>query len=303
MVTFIPAVLGNGELDWRLTALFLANLTGFSFAFMINEVEDAEDDKKDKKRDLSNPVALGRMSYNAGWWLSMMAGIVSLLLYALLGGVVYLVGVVNFILSLGYSWKKVRFKSRPVVDLLSHGLTLGGMQYLAGYLVYGGDRQVGLLILLFATLVSMSGQLYNQIRDFDADQLAKLKNSANLIGLDWTKRLRWATLVTLLSVGILVLREGVIPMQVIAASIGLMILFKLLGVSAVGTSREKASEKVRSQRLMWDSVLAMNVVVIVWLMVRTGVDEQVMVFAKLGAGKMVELSHGIGVIESLSRLI
>lgn len=301
-ITFIAAVLGEAKLDWRLPVLFLANLSGQAFAFMINEVEDAEDDKKDKKRNLTNPVALGKMSYGLGWWLSVVVGLVSVALYSLLGPWVYVAGVVNFGLSLGYSWKKVRFKSKPVLDLVSHGLTLGGMQYLAGFLVYGGRWSLAFLLFMFVALMSVVGQLYNQIRDFDADRIAGLNNSANMVGVEWMKKLRWLVLLAAAMSGVMMFGIGAVPWYILGVGLLIGVGFKVLGVSAVRTSREKGSV-LRSQKLMLDTVLAINLVVIVWLIIESGANQEVVSVARLGAGKVIEIARDLPVLARMSRLI
>lgn len=302
ILTWLPVVLGEAQADWRLVVLFGANLFGLAFAFMINEVEDAEDDKKDKKRNLTNPVALGQMSYSTGWWVSMLAGGLSVVLYAVLGRGVFWVGVVNFGLALTYSWKKVRLKSMPVVDLVSHGLTLGGMQYWAGYLVYGGNGWVAAWLFLAIVLMSMVGQVYNQIRDFEADRSAGLRNTASLVGLGGSKALRWfCILLSAVAVG-LVWREGVFPGYIIWVSLVVLVVFKLMGVGTVKTSREERLE-LASQRLMVDTVLALDVIVMIWLVVKLGWETQAVRVAQVGVVGVVSLLRKLPLSEFVGRWI
>ncbi len=302
-LTILPAVLGGGQLDWRLVVLFGANMASTAFAFMINEVEDAEDDKRDKKRKLTNPVALGMMSERLGWWTSLAVGVASMGLYALLGGWVYLVGVVNFWLALGYSWRKVRFKSKPVVDLVSHGLTLGGLQYMAGFGVYGGAWSLMVLVFMVVAIVSMAGQLYNQIRDFEADRVACLNNSVRIMGLSWAARLRWVLLLVVGLVGVVVLWQRVVPWYVMGLFGGLLVVFKVSGFSGVASSREKEKE-MRSQRALVSMAVAANVVVVVWFVTQGGVNREiVMGMARGGVGMVGWVVDKASLVTQVARWI
>src|SRR5690606_37843890 len=81
-----------------------------------------------------------------------------------------------------YSWRPVRLKAWPVTDVVSHSLMLSGLLLLAGYFIY--DEQPGIVWLVAAavTLVSVYGQLYNQLRDIEMDKAAGLYNTAILLG-------------------------------------------------------------------------------------------------------------------------
>jgi 4-hydroxybenzoate polyprenyltransferase len=227
----IAAVLGGGtNLDWRLPVLLVANMLGFGFAFMINEVEDAQDDAKDLSREIKNPVARGEISYSNGWYLSIGVGLLSVIFYAALGGWVFVLGVVNFFLSLTYSWRLVRLKSLPIVDLVSHSLMLGGLQFLAGYAVYGAPLSLALMIVSLILLVSIHGQLHNQLRDFESDREAGLRNSAYVLGKAWTNRLRAMIVLLVVLAGGVSLFKGVVPVYVMVLALlfsGMLYMLKV----------------------------------------------------------------------------
>jgi len=229
--------------------------------------------------------------------------VASMGLYALLGGWVYLVGVVNFWLALGYSWRKVRFKSKPVVDLVSHGLTLGGLQYMAGFGVYGGAWSLMVLVFMVVAIVSMAGQLYNQIRDFEADRVACLNNSVRIMGLSWAARLRWVLLLVVGLVGVVVLWQRVVPWYVMGLFGGLLVVFKVSGFSGVASSREKEKE-MRSQRALVSMAVAANVVVVVWFVTQGGVNREiVMGMARGGVGMVGWVVDKASLVTQVARWI
>ena len=109
---------------FKLTLLIFANIFAVAFAFVINELEDAEDDGKKIN------ITLARN-------LSIITFIISFLLYLLLGKLTFIFGFSILVLGFLYSWKKVRLKGYPIVDILSHCLMLGGLIFLPGYFSQG----------------------------------------------------------------------------------------------------------------------------------------------------------------------
>src|SRR3990170_327081 len=58
-----------------------------------------------------------------------------------------------------YSWKKIRLKSIPVLDILSHGFMLAGLQFLAAVYAFSPERVSGWwTLLIFVSAISMYGQ-------------------------------------------------------------------------------------------------------------------------------------------------
>ncbi|WP_437756156.1 UbiA family prenyltransferase [Sorangium sp. So ce1389] len=162
--------------------LFAANLLLTVFAFAINDVEDAEDDARDPRKAARNPVSarlLGRTAAVAASWLSALAGLGLLLRF---GPWVVLLGCINIALGFAYSVKRVRLKALPFVDLISHGLFLGTLQFLTT--VRAGAPAVPVAAVLGACLicaVSMTGDLWNEIRDYDVDRQTGIRNTASVL--------------------------------------------------------------------------------------------------------------------------
>jgi len=181
-------------LDWRLLTVTVANVLAMTVAFMVNDVEDAPDDARDPARAARNPIATGEVRRAEGWGAALALAAIALALYAWVGGPALWIGALTLALSVLYSWRAVRLKARPIVDVLSHVLMLSALLFLAGYFTY--DRAPGQiwLVALGAALASGYGQLYNQLRDYDVDQAAGLRNTAWLVGAANTRRLMYTSL-------------------------------------------------------------------------------------------------------------
>jgi 4-hydroxybenzoate polyprenyltransferase len=181
-------------MDWRLVAVTAANILAVAYAFMINDIEDAPDDARDPDRAARNPITSGRVGVRLGYAACRLIAAATLILYAFGGLSVLGIGLGTLLLSHLYSWRPVRLKAWPVTDIVSHSLMLSGLLLLAGYFIY--DTQPGIVwfVAAGATLVSVYGQLYNQLRDFDMDKAAGLFNTAIILGQDYTRRMMYLTI-------------------------------------------------------------------------------------------------------------
>lgn len=172
----------GGPLDWRLIPVTLANILVVGYAFMINDVEDAPDDALEESRRQRNPVSAGRVSLRTAYTALVVVAVAVLALYALCGAYTFVIGAFTLVLSHLYSWRKVRLKAWAVTDILSHSLILSALLFITGYFTFGVEPGLVWLVALAVGLFSSYGQLYNQLRDFDVDKTAGLKNTAVLLG-------------------------------------------------------------------------------------------------------------------------
>ncbi len=178
-------------LDWRLPAIIVANILAVAYAFMINDIEDAPDDARDPARAARNPVASGEIGRELGFAACRTIALCTLVLYATGGLSVFLIGVLTLLLSHLYSWRPVRLKAWPVTDVVSHSLMLSGLLLLAGYFLYDAQPGIVWLVAIAATLFSVYGQLYNQLRDLEMDRAAGLHNTAILLGAANARRVMY----------------------------------------------------------------------------------------------------------------
>ncbi len=216
-------------LDWRLVAVTAANILAVAYAFMINDIEDAPDDARDPERAARNPISTGEIGTHFGYTACRIVAAITLVLYALGGLPAFVIGVVTLLLSHLYSWRPVRLKAWPVTDVVSHSLMLSGLLLLAGYFTYHSQPGIVWFVAAGVTLVSVYGQLYNQLRDYDMDKAAGLHNTAIILGQDNTRRLMYFT-VALAGVCLLIaFVQGAFPWALglaIIASIPISMLFR-----------------------------------------------------------------------------
>ena len=212
VTTLIGAATAGGEFGWALIGVLIANELAVGFAFMINDVEDADDDALNPAKIKRNPVSAGMLTTREASLASYGTALIAAVMYATLNPAAFMVGVISLIVGWIYSWGPVRLKSKPIVDLLSHVMMLAGCQFLAGHVAFANQLD-GRWFFPFLFLVSISGygELYNELRDYEGDVRAGLKHTAAVIGQ------RAATLVmnTLLILGMVGALYTIFFMQIL----------------------------------------------------------------------------------------
>lgn len=172
----------SAVIDWRLLAVLFANTLSMSFAFMLNDIEDAPDDARDPDKKLHNVISSGLLSRHEGMIITWATFLFALLLFAASGGLTLVIGAIMLALCYLYSARPFRFKARPLTDVISHALMLSGLIITAGYFTYGKEPGAVWLVISAAILFSAYGQFYNQVADIEVDHQAGLKNTAILLG-------------------------------------------------------------------------------------------------------------------------
>lgn len=199
-------------MDWRLLAVTIANFLSVTFAFMINDIEDAPDDAAHPVSAQRNPVTNGSLDLRTAWIACAIVVAVALGLYLASGSLIVLgIGILNLLLSFLYSWKPVRLKSSSFgLDIVSHTLMLGGLLPLAGYFIYSNEVHSAIVLMsAAATLGSTYGQLYNQVRDYDADKKAGIVNVAIRLG----KRPTWVVAYSAVGLTIIMGLAAILQME------------------------------------------------------------------------------------------
>ncbi len=211
VTTLLGAKLGGGTFDLRLLIVLAANILVVGFAFMYNDVEDAPDDALDAKKARRNPISAGIISPRIGRVACLIVSALVLGLYATLGGMTFLLGALCLGLAFLYSWRVARLKAVPVADLLSHGLSLAGLQFLCAYFAFDQGKPYSWLFFLFVTLISVYGELNNELRDIEVDRKAGIRHTADLLGVRWTKALMVASLMCAVALLAIFLAMEMIP--------------------------------------------------------------------------------------------
>ncbi|MDI1442680.1 UbiA family prenyltransferase [Polyangium sp. 6x1] len=162
--------------------LFTGNLLLTIFAFAINDVEDAEDDSKDAQKVVRNPICAHLLTHGQALALSWLSAFAGLALLWPFGGRVVLLGGLNVALGFLYSYKRIRLKAVPFIDLVSHGLFLGTLQFLTvAYARAAELPRAAALGAVFICAISMAGDLWNEIRDFEVDRKTGIRNTASVV--------------------------------------------------------------------------------------------------------------------------
>lgn len=265
-LTVIGALLAarpnNALMDWRLIAVTAANILAVAYAFMINDIEDAPDDARDPARAAKNPITNGKIAPRLGYAASRLVAVLTLVLYAFGGTNVLLIGIGTLLLSHLYSWRPVRLKAWPVTDIVSHSLMLSGLLLLAGYFIYHNDPGLVWFVALGATLVSVYGQLYNQLRDYDMDKAAGLYNTAIVLGEINTKRAMYLAVGLAAVCMLAAIVQGVFPLWlglVLVAAIPVSMFFRPQ-TDMRGSAVVEASGMMQVQ-----SLIVLNLTIAVWL--------------------------------------
>jgi len=186
---FYPFILIFGILSTRTYINVTSVVTAVSVlllliaSFIINDVEDSEDDAKDPKKVKRNPISAGIITKKEGYVFYFIVNLLALIPLILINLQVFLIGLLTAIIGYIYSCKPFRLKSRPIVDVLSHGFFLAGAQVIIfGLLPQNSTDNKTLLTFFGLYLFSMGGDLYNEVRDWKVDREVGLKNTASFLG-------------------------------------------------------------------------------------------------------------------------
>ncbi len=262
--SILAAEPNNAALDWRLAVVILANILAVGYAFMINDIEDAPDDAREAARAARNPVACGELTPRQGWVASFGVAALTLVLYGLVGVWPFIIGVLTLALSHLYSWKPIRLKAWPVTDVVSHSLMLSGLLFLAGYFAYGTNPGLVWLVALAATLLSVYGQLYNQLRDYEMDKAAGLFNTAIVVGKRNAQLLMYSSVAMALILMLYAIYVQIIPLWIVSVPLIIAPIFffvRLPQTDMRGGASANISGNVQVQFL----ILA-NTTIAVWLL-------------------------------------
>mgnify|MGYP000207778028 CR=1 FL=1 len=250
-------------LDWRLAAVIAANILAVAYAFMINDIEDAPDDARDPDRAARNPVTSGNVGVRMGYAACRLVAGVTLIFYAIGGLSVFGVGVATLLLSHLYSWRPVRLKAWPVTDIISHSLMLSGLLLLAGYFVYDGNPGIVWFVAASATLFSVYGQLYNQLRDYDMDKAAGLYNTAIVLGEQNTRRLMYLSIGISAACMLYAISQKAFPIGLAVA----LIASTVISIPFKSSVDMRGGEAVDiSGTLQIQGLIVMNLTIAAWLM-------------------------------------
>lgn len=166
----------------------VAGIFYVAYSFAINNCFDVDTDARNPQKRAKNPIANGELSFAAG--------VISSLLIALTGlGFAYLTNPVMFAIystmlgmSTFYSIPP-RLKTRPIVDVLSHGFFFGALPFLFGAYLDGVLSKPEIIISVALALHSFAMEIRNHLEDYESDFKANLKTTPIILGKNLAEKL------------------------------------------------------------------------------------------------------------------
>ncbi|MBS7251638.1 MAG: UbiA prenyltransferase family protein [Candidatus Freyarchaeota archaeon] len=214
--------------------VFAFFLTG-SF-FSINNAFDVQEDINAGKT--SNLVARGLITKKEAIIFSIVLAMASIAFFSYVGGFLgFLFSVTCVVLGFLYSVPPVRFKKRPVVDLISHGLFLGSLLILIGATTYGGTlNRTAYFFAVAFFVVSCLFQMQNLLGDYFVDRDLGIKTTA--VSLRSWERGRYfflafaiiGTIITIIFGWYLVIDWRIISLMALIKSINILVYLPLFSV-------------------------------------------------------------------------
>jgi 4-hydroxybenzoate polyprenyltransferase len=212
VTTLLGTAAGNGTFGWPLIIVLIANWLAVGFAFMINDVEDAADDALNPAKVNRNPVSAKILSPRAAYLASYAVAAITVVMYALLGVIPFIIGLISVLVGFLYSWRRVRIKSMPFIDLIIHCMMLAGFQFLPAYFAFTSTLNDKWLWPFLAVIsISMYGELFNELRDLEGDLEAGVKHTTSVLG---ERNAKWLAN-TLLAIGVIALLVTLFVVQLI----------------------------------------------------------------------------------------
>lgn len=175
----------NNFFTLKTLVIFFSNLFLTAFGFTFNDVEDAEDDYYDFEKRKRNPISNGEVTYQQGYFISFALLSTGLLLLWLITPTVFLLGIIFAFGGFFYSWKPLRLKAIPLVDVITHVIFLGVIQFFITYLSF---RSLDLFIIPFLMIIipfSFLIEIFGEMKDFEVDKKTNINNTIQKFeGLD-----------------------------------------------------------------------------------------------------------------------
>ena len=211
--TLVGAILAGSLLDLGIIWLLLFSVSSTSFAFIINDLSDAELDRS--AGVLRNSVSTGELSSGRCILLALFFLSVSLASLPFLSFQNQLIGLVVIFLYFTYSWG-LRAKARPILDVLYHGLCLAILATM-GFLGYSTFNFACLLLASLVFLLSATSQVLQEIRDYETD-IKMVKTTVTLLGKRVSLIICLAFLFFALAIFCLLLFYAVLPLEILLLS-------------------------------------------------------------------------------------
>lgn len=164
-----------------LVLLFLA------FGFSINDRFDLKEDKY--RKDRVNPVVSKEIGLKSGLILAISPGILALILASLFSFKIFLFSLIGIAIAFFYSAPPLRFKNRPLLDLISHGLFAGVFWFLLPLLIFKTNLNLFHYLITFSIFyLSIMLELRNHLEDYETDKKGGLRTFVCVLGKKFSEQ-------------------------------------------------------------------------------------------------------------------
>lgn len=167
---------------WIIVILFLA------FGFSINDCFDTKEDRYHSEKE--NLIVSKKISFPQALSFSIFLGALGLSLSLVFGWKIFLFSLVTVLLAFFYSAPPIRFKGRPFLDLLSHGLFAGALIFFFPILIFNKNLTLLDYLIGFSFFyLSVMAELRNHLEDYETDKKAGLKTVVSILRYEISKGL------------------------------------------------------------------------------------------------------------------
>lgn len=160
------------------------------FAFSINNCYDVEADRNNRGKHGDNPMVNGDLTMREGVSTSLLIAVLGLVTtYLTYDKVTFLFYLTLIAISYAYSSPPLRLKSRPILDIVSHGFFFGVLLFIYGARTNGAPQSQGYLFLASLFTSSMILEMRNHVEDVGYDLDAGVNTTATWLGESQSRRL------------------------------------------------------------------------------------------------------------------
>ncbi|RLI74801.1 4-hydroxybenzoate polyprenyltransferase [Archaeoglobales archaeon] len=167
----------------------VSTLLYISFAFAINNCFDVETDSKNRSK--YNPLVNGSITLKESLLFSVTLALIGIIIASILPLRAFVIYLLSTFLALVYS-APPRLKTKPPLDLISHGLFFGVLPFLFG--LYSSNGSIDSYYTLLGSLFFYSCflEMRNHIGDYSSDLTSNTITSAVVLGKQNAERVKWA---------------------------------------------------------------------------------------------------------------
>jgi len=158
---------------------FLIGILLLAFGFSVNNFFDIKEDRE--KGERTNILIQDKKNF----LFSISPGLLALFLSIYFGLGVFLFVLIGALIGFFYSAPPLRMKSRPFLDLISHGLFAGALIFLFPILIFSPELTLFHYLIAFSVFyLSMLLEMRNHLEDYQSDFRAGLQTTTCFLGYE-----------------------------------------------------------------------------------------------------------------------